>query len=559
MLLGAYDGALAILARVFYGSLVPQGDIPFSKQGLGLGAPLFWHFVAWQIAGWVPLGLLLGAPILALERERRSLPELALAGIKSRQIVRAKWNSLASFALVLVVAPLPVAALCFPLGGVSPMDFVAANTLCVGVALASCSMGLALSATHKTVASAMVDALVRVFVLGFFACPLLYLAPSLAPELLFLGGILAALLPVYLLPRIEEEITFLTRHLEIDAPQTPDWSPDPETVPLRLEPQLLAVSAGAQAAREPMSSQELARWMNAVQVERGLLDPPPSQLDLQLEAIAASSSVLAARDVRTQLRAWRRALVIGEPAPIFSLRAALAVGAALAGLGVLGIASTTMHVLFDLLIGAATLQTALLSSGGWARERAGNMMAQLRLMTLSSPQIVGAKVVAPLLLGARFWGIPMVGLALAALPSAPARVVEEAAVGAGLLLLASLVGNVCALRFRAVTLATPLALGILVGLFLVAPAVFSPMLFHAPAPLELFWLLPVRALLVGGGETGPLAPMTLSLGGVCAGLWVWALRLWRKKERPVKHFLSGGGFVGAKFVFALVATPICCN
>ncbi len=528
LLLGAYAGALAILARVFYGALVPQGEIPFSKQGLGLGAPLFWHFVAWQIAGWVPLGLLLGAPVLALERERRSLPELALAGIESRQIVRAKWSSLASFALVLVVAPLPVAALCFPLGGVSPMDFVAANTLCVGVALASCAMGSAVSATHKTVSSAILDATVRTWVVGFFACPLLYLAPSLAPELLLAGGVVAAMLPLYLLRRVEEEIYFLTRHLEIDAPQTPDWSPDPDTVPLRLEPQLLRMSAGAKQAREPMSAQELARTMNAAQVERGLLEPPPSKLDLQLEALA-SRNVLAERDVRTQLRAWRRVLLIGEPAPVFSIRAALLVGAALALLGVItsGVA-TTLHVCFDLLIGAATVQTALLSSGGWARERAGNMMAQLQLTALSPPQIVGAKVVTPILLGARFWGIPLVGLGLAALPASPLRIAEEACIGAGLLLLSSLLGAVCGLRFRAVTLATPATLGALVVLFLVLPAVFSPMLFAAPAPIEVVWLVPIRALVVGGTDAAPVSPMLLSLAGVCAALWGWALRAWRR-------------------------------
>lgn len=57
VLLGVYGAFLSYLAFVFYGALVPQGDVVFSKVDLGLGAPVFWRFVRVQTALWIPLGL----------------------------------------------------------------------------------------------------------------------------------------------------------------------------------------------------------------------------------------------------------------------------------------------------------------------------------------------------------------------------------------------------------------------------------------------------------------------------------------------------------------------
>ncbi|BCM90196.1 hypothetical protein IAD21_02047 [Abditibacteriota bacterium] len=531
LLLGVYAAFLAILARVFYGTLVPQGEIAFSRQGLGLGAPLFWKFVLWQIAGWFPLGLLLGAPSLALERERQSLTEYALAGLDSRQIVRAKWWSLASFALILVVAPLPVAALCFPLGGVSLLDFWSANIFCVGVALASCAIGLSISATHRTVSAAFVDTLKAILSIGIpLGPPLLFFSFSPPPELLIIMGVAFAVLPLHFIPKAEQEIFFVMQHLEIDAPQTPDYTPSEDKVPLRLEPALVKFAEGAAKAHEPMSAQELARYMNAAEVERGRFDPPSSHLDKALENFVARNPV-AWRDVHTQLRSWRRQFLLGEPPPIFSLRASFLVGGVM---GLMGWASsqfglaTLLYVLWHLSFIPIFLQIILLSASGLTRERAGNMMVQLKLSALSSSEILSAKIVAPFVLGARFWGFPLLMLTLAALGYDASRVGLEAILFALLGLLASQLGTLCSLLFRAISLSTSAALFVLVVLFLVLPSVFSSMLFVAPTPLQTWWLGPVRALIWGTGEMAIMGHLLLSFSVLIIFLWWVCLRKWEK-------------------------------
>lgn len=520
VLLLVYAAALATLARVFYGALVPQGDVEFSKLGLGLGAPLFWKFVACQIAGWVPLGLLLAAPSLAIERERGALTDYLLAGLGAEQVVRAKWRSLAGFALVLVVAPLPVAALCFPMGGVSAWDFVAANALCVSVALSSCALGLVLSAKHNTVSGAFVEAVKACVEVSLLAVPLAFLLPSLAPGVLLVGAVGLAFLPRSLLRHIEAEFAFLGNHLELDARRLPDYQ----------APSSFSFGQNSLGERVPLLTPDVTAGNNAAQAE-GAFDPPPSRFDLQLEQVVARNP-LARRDVGLQLRAWRRSLLLSDsdPLPKFSPLSSLGVGVVLVAIGYL---VPPMLFLFLALFWMATLgalvQTALLSANGFARERSGHMITQLQLSALSSAEVVSAKFVTPLLLVARFWGYPLLILALSCLPLNPLEIGLKILVALALLVLASALGNLMSLRLRHISLIAGATVGALVVLLGVLPMVFQPLLLHAPRWLELWWLAPLRALLwVRADSLASPARLFVSLSVLCLLLFGACVRGWKR-------------------------------
>lgn len=537
VVLGLYAAMLGVLARVFYGALVPQGDILPSKFSLGLGAPLFWKFVGWQIAGWIPLGLILAAPSLSLERERGTLPDYVLAGLSGRQIVRAKWMSLASFAAVLVVAPLPIAALCFPLGGVSGWDFASANALCIGVALSSCALGFSISANHKTVSGAYVAAVGAAFKLGLLACPLLFLASSLPFWLLWSLAIGLALIPFRVVPRVQEEFEWLATRLETEAPRTPDYE-DRATpfAQLQLERAALALAEAEGQTRAPLRSEELALWMNAAQVERGRLDPPPSKFDLQLQG-ALAQNPLAERDVQLQLRAWRRSLVLSDsdPMPSFSPLASCGAGLALSFIGCL-VPPVAVLWAWLFLMGAlaALVQIALLAANGFARERRAHMITQLQLSALSPQEVVLAKFVAPLLLSARFWAYPLLILGLGSLALGPLWMGIRILVALALCQLASALGNLMSLRLRHVTVSASASLGALFVLLVVLPVIFQPLLFHAPRWLEVWWLAPLRVLLSSGGDSFPLARLFVSLQVLSFSLLGACLRCWKRVRDETK-------------------------
>lgn len=154
-------GALGVYAAFLAlgGALLFQQNVPSEIQGqsgvTGAGRALFQQFATLQLVLWTGLGFFLGAPALAVERQRRSLLDYFLAGLTPAQIVAAKWRSVAGFALVVMLCPLPILALCFVLGGISPAEFAAFVAFLLSIGLTSCAMGLLLSAENRDVSSAL--------------------------------------------------------------------------------------------------------------------------------------------------------------------------------------------------------------------------------------------------------------------------------------------------------------------------------------------------------------------------------------------------------------------
>ncbi|RYF32914.1 MAG: ABC transporter permease, partial [Cytophagaceae bacterium] len=295
-----------------------------------------------------------------------------------------------------------------------------------------------------------------------------------------------------MLPKIEHELYLLSVHLEEDEPQTPDTIRSLDEVPQRLEPLKTALLNNSELSHESITPQEMARYLNEAEAERDSLDPPPSHLDLALEGVVARNA-LAKRDVQTQLRSWRRQLTIRPPSIFSSLSTSLLAGGIL---GIFGLATspegipTGIHFLWRVSIVIISLQVALLSASGFARERAGNMMVQLQLSALSPTEILGAKITSPLVLGARFWGFPVLALTLASLGYGLLRVSAEIILFFAFVILTSLIGTLCSLQFKSIPLAISAVLFAQVISLFVLPALFSPLLFTPPHFLRVWWLEP---------------------------------------------------------------------
>lgn len=138
------------------------------------GRSLFIQFNQWQMAGWLILAPLLTAGTIAGERERGLLENLLLAPLTTRQIVHGKWLSSLALAALLLLVPLPVAALCFQMGGLSPEEFVGASFLQGTTAMLGATVGLWSSTKSQRLNDAISRSLIYTWWWGW-AMPLVIL------------------------------------------------------------------------------------------------------------------------------------------------------------------------------------------------------------------------------------------------------------------------------------------------------------------------------------------------------------------------------------------------
>ena len=105
------------------------------------------------------------AGAISLEREKQTLDLLATTPISSLAIVLGKLLSALSWILLLLLASIPVVALVFTFGGVSPDDVVRAYVVLLATAFAFGAIGLFVSALVTRTQAATVINLVAVIVL----------------------------------------------------------------------------------------------------------------------------------------------------------------------------------------------------------------------------------------------------------------------------------------------------------------------------------------------------------------------------------------------------------
>jgi ABC-type transport system involved in multi-copper enzyme maturation permease subunit len=93
---------------------------------------------------------------ITIEREQRTLELLELTRLSPGQIVVGKLSSAVGFMVLLLVSSIPLASICFLLGGVSPEQIAFTYVMLAAGALVAGTLGLVWSAVAKSTAAAVV-------------------------------------------------------------------------------------------------------------------------------------------------------------------------------------------------------------------------------------------------------------------------------------------------------------------------------------------------------------------------------------------------------------------
>ena len=480
--------ALCFLAFSLYTSLVSQGEMQLDSQARGAGQQLFQTLLGAQLIGWIPVSLLLSAPSLAVERERHALADYILAGLSPVQIVRAKFASLGSFALVVALVPLPILALCFPLGGVSPFDFVAGGALEIAVALAGTAMGLAISSVHDRVSGAMTTAFWIAAFLTVLGAPLVIATLAAPPGVwLFVAGMAAALI-LPLLGLSNDNLLAISRHLEDH-----ERKPTREPFPLRPSAPTSAPRSSTSSSIPPSVPRPVMPFATPTKAPPPIptTERPHTPFDLWLERVAGWNA-LTQREVRVQLRVWRSRAVV-SPDATFDF-GSVRIWGVVVGLGVLALillpgAIAIWRGILGITVFALATQAAILSSSAFTREREQKMLAQLQLCALSPLEIVAGKIAGTLLLCARPFGAIVVTLCLLGFGAGPLVAFGSALCVVGCAAFAAALGCALSLLCRHTAIASGGALcGVLVAFLL-------GLIYRVDNTfLNALWFSPVRAV-----------------------------------------------------------------
>ena len=160
-----------------------------------LGRELFITITVVQALGWMLLAPVLTATAIAGERERGTLGSLHLSCLTPQQICTGKLLSALSFIALMLLVPLPIMAVCFPLGGVSPAEFVTALALHTITAITCASIGLFCSASNRRSVTALGMSLI-IIALWCVIPPLCFLSPLFAAQSLSHDGVWLCLLSI---------------------------------------------------------------------------------------------------------------------------------------------------------------------------------------------------------------------------------------------------------------------------------------------------------------------------------------------------------------------------
>ena len=503
-----YVTGLCWFAYSLYSTLVPIGEVELTGQLRGVGRSLFIAVLKLQIGFWIVFSLLLAAPTVAAEKERHALTEYLLAGLTSRQIIRAKFASIATFVTVMCAVPLPVLALCFPLGGVEPMELVAGVALEIAVALFCATMGLFISVSSKRVTGAMQSAMATGLFFLLVGIPLLLALLEVPFPTWILFAAFLVMGAFALLVGSEESLIAISRHLEqeettLRPPPAPTFAPPPPR-PINQSASLGAYApAPVQTARtEPLRA---SAWDNCI------------------EGIAAFSAV-AQREVRVGLRSSRMNTLLSPEKPEYHwLWVLLGVGGAV----LVSLSATPM--LWYLFLGPATflalMSTVSSASAGFTREREQKMLAQLQMCPLSPLEIVSGKMGAALLLMTRGWSGPLLCLFVMGFWAGPVVAVEVALFVSLSLVFAAALGTLFSLLCHHTAIATGGTTGTIVALFVLLPLGAESLVYFAPQlgvvlnsfPFGPMWLEPIQLVRQSNSDLPPaLSPSEALFRLVCS-------------------------------------------
>lgn len=165
LLVLAYAVLLAAATSWRYGSHFfnaisgPNGGNDVSRPS-ALGQDLFLALAALQTLGWMLLAPALTATTIAGERERGLLEAMQLSRLSPGRIVFGKLLSALGFIALMMPVALPVFAICFFTGGVSPAEFATTVALQFVTAITGASIGLFFSARSRRAQGGLAGAFV---------------------------------------------------------------------------------------------------------------------------------------------------------------------------------------------------------------------------------------------------------------------------------------------------------------------------------------------------------------------------------------------------------------
>ena len=526
-----FASALAYVGYNIYYTTVPLSEFVAPSSLSGTGRGFFFALAQWHALAWIPGGLLLAAPTLAAERERGHLTDWVLAGLTPTNIVRAKWRALAGFVLVMVCVPFPVFALCFPLGGVAPLDFLAVFALTIAIALNSVALGVLISANCATVTRALWGALVTSGIALFVGVAFVpvFLGESWLAPLIFALSIIW--LPIVWISAggatFESEVEKHIKNAEerfnapIIEPPAPIIAPAPD-MQARAKPQIALPPTAA--------------------------TPGFSQTE-SLILRAAENNAIAHRDVKRRLISRRTNALYSESDATNTalwvwIVTWLAVGAAgLISLKVTGTVATDgglfQSFVFIYLMAAMGF-AALDAAPGFTRERAQKMLSALQMTALSPLDIVRGKITGVLLLCAQYFAGALLSLCVIAFSIGPCSALMLAIFGVACVAFTAMGSLTLSLWSRKTEIVALGALASMAALWWVTPVLFInnnfSLFFHAPTWLERLWLAPIRVVMRPASDAqlalalGQLAAICLCATFILGALCVAQLRRTRAEE-----------------------------
>ena len=141
----------------------PADDVfSVGDQLAEFGRDLFIGLAMLQVITWLLIAPAIASSAIAAERERGLLEALHLANLPARRVVLGKWLSTLSFMGLLFLVPLPVIAICFFFGGVTPEEFRRAAITVFATALFGSALGLWFSSRRARPVQALRDVFVLI-------------------------------------------------------------------------------------------------------------------------------------------------------------------------------------------------------------------------------------------------------------------------------------------------------------------------------------------------------------------------------------------------------------
>ena len=429
ILLFCYALFLALAAGLVYASAsFSAQDTRLLRQMADTGHTLFLTLSAMQIGAWMLLGPALTATTIASERERGLLEMLQMTSLSAGRICAGKLLSVFGFVALLMFAPLPMTALCFLLGGVSPSQFCAALALQMTTAIFGLCFGLWASAWSRRATTGLTLAFggvvaynvltLLIFIAHAAGSPWasFKIAGAIPWQSFFLDGVWRTNPLFVFLTENESNTRLSASWLSTYTPfDLPDWlfcgawqllfscglvvsATRALWKPLDDDEAPLSKKASKRALKRTSSTRSLADGSPASERQSLTTDDLPLTVRRPWEIGVLSRFCNANPVLEREVRRWGRAPRLGRVvARWMRIAALLFVG--IYGLGVVYFLNDPLERgrdLFWLLISIGTLLGALLACGLgavlFAREREAGTWEGLQLSLLSTREIIVGKI-----------------------------------------------------------------------------------------------------------------------------------------------------------------------